>query len=814
MPSRWSVIVLFLIALLSLLTFSRVTTSSHSRSSSSSKNSSRKTPYRSRLQLHHLQEEQTLRDRNAQLILDLEENELQLDIDCSTPPLSSLSSTSSSSSSLKDASSDEELTLQKQDFELELALEVQHQIQNHQYDSTLLNESPSALQRHLERKLRHQKRLLSAYQSSLHQQAVISYNSQECVAWRARQQQLQQKQPRNTSSTTFKNVGDSLAAAALTRFQQFHPNRRDLDQDSIFAKTLTALGQKRYTDPNGFMVELDPVKVMAGSRRASTYLNDDLHVLVLDMQWDPEVTVVVGNVLDETVKLRQEGYRPVMLNVANSNVPGGDYHLDSATDNEADLFRRTTLHQCLDQEPRRSRFYPLSETGGVYCPNQAVFRRGYDRNNEFMDRFEWISVVSVAPIPKMETREKDGGLGGVQFLEGEDDFLRRRILAAMKVGVSQGHDALVLPPHGTEAGQNPSEAIAAIYRSIIGRDFMGGRKRFQTYKKIVMVLDPEQADKIVNETSNYRPPQPPQPIASPLPVGDIEETAEVDSDAMDAEDTKDSDQDDEEADNVAGSDARLSVHHRSDDYEIEDETEENDDNIDVVEQEELNSVREITEEMILDESEHDDNTGEEQEELNSVREITEEMILNEAEHNDNETEDDFGPSEDELEDQAMYGATDTDDEAQSKLVPEGEVSEEEALLDEQGLKEDVDLSEGVLAEEMNDIPAVVADSEEAETDLDKSDNSDETSGDDDDDNPGRDDDEAHEESDEEAEAAPFVPLVETVLQVFERMLEQRSLLIVKNRARGIVEPEEPAANATITSVTGAPASAVVTPSYD
>lgn len=318
MPSRWSVIVLFFIALLSLLTFSRVTTSSYSRS----KNSSRTRLPGARLQRHHLQEEQTLRDRNAQLIVDLQENELQLDIDCSTHPSTSSSSTTSSSSSKED-SSEEELSLQKQDFELELALEVQHQIQNHQYDSTLLNESPSALQRHLERKLRHQKRLLSAYQSSLHQQAVISYNSQECVAWRVRQTQLQLNQPRKTSWTSFKDVGDSLATAALTRFQQFHPNRRDLDQDSIFAKTLTALGQKRYTDPNGFMVELDPVKVMAGSRRASTYLNDDLHVLVLDMQWDPEVTVVVGNVLDETVKLRQEGYRPVMLSVANSDVPGG-----------------------------------------------------------------------------------------------------------------------------------------------------------------------------------------------------------------------------------------------------------------------------------------------------------------------------------------------------------------------------------------------------------------------------------------------------------------------------------------------------------
>ncbi|KAF8931368.1 hypothetical protein BGZ47_011869 [Haplosporangium gracile] len=788
MPSRWSIIVLFLIALLSLLTFSRVSTSSYSYSRSSKNSSSRRKAngeYKSRLQLHHLQEEQTLRDRNAQLILDLEENELQLDIDCSTPPSTSLSSVSSaSSSSSRDASSEEELTLQKQDFELELALEVQHQLQNRQYDSTLLNESPSALQRHLERKLRHQKRLLSAYQSSLHQQAVISYNSQECVAWRTRQQQLQQKQPRKSSSISFKNVGNSLAGEALTRFQQFHPNRRDLDQDSIFAKTLTALGQKRYTDPNGFMVELDPVKVMAGSRRASTYLNDDLHVLVLDMQWDPEVTVVVGNVLDETVKLRQEGYRPVMLNVANSIVPGGDYHLDSATDSEADLFRRTTLHQCLDQEPRRSRFYPLSEAGGVYCPNQAVFRRGYDRRNEFMDRFEWISVVSVAPIPKMETREKDGGLGGVQFLEGEDDILRRRILAGMKVGVSQGHDALVLPPHGTEAGQNPSEAIAAIYRSIIGRDFMGGRKRFQTYKKIVMVLDPEQAEKIVNETSNYRPAQPPQPIASPLPVGDNEEITEAGVDAQDVGDAEDAAQDEEEEDYKAGSDASRSVYHRSDDSDVQDETEENDDNAD----------------------------GEEHEELNSIREITEEMILNESERGENKTQDDFGPSEDELEDQAMYGASGVDDEAENKLVPEDEVSEEEALLEEQELQEDVDLSKGVLAEDLNDIPAVIADSGVAGTVQDKdNDSNDETGGDDDDDNQGGYDDVEHEEADEEAEAEPFVPLVETVRQVFERMLEQRSLLIVKNRARGIIEPEVPAANATTTDATGAPAPASVTP---
>ncbi|KAF9087751.1 hypothetical protein BGX23_007914 [Mortierella sp. AD031] len=652
-------------------------------------------------------------------------------------------------------------------------------MQNHQYDSTLLNESPSALQRHLERKLRHQKRLLSAYKSSLHQQALNSYSSHECVAWRARQQHLQQKQQqeRNRPSSLLSSHSSSSSSsptdAALTRFQQFHPNRRDLDPKSIFAKTINAIGQKRYTDPNGYVVELDPAKVMAGSRRASTYLNDDLHVLVLDMQWDPEVTVVVGNVLDETVKLRQEGYRPVMLNIANSNVPGGDYHLDSTTDTEADLFRRTTLHQCLDQEPRRSRFYPLSEEGGVYCPNQAVFRHGYDRNNEFMDRFEWISVVSVAPIPKMETREKEGGLGGVQFLEGEDDMLRRRILAAMKVGVSQGHDALVLPPHGTDAGQNPSEAIAAIYRSIIGRDFMGGRKRFQTYKKIVMVLDPEQADKIVNETSSYRPTQPPpKPIATPLPVGDNEESAESESDDQDAED--------EATEEEAEADSEMpSLRHRSDDEDPDMQDEDDNDNGD---EDQEDSVEEVTEDETLSNSEGDND-----------------------ETND-ETNDDFGPSEDELEDQAMYGASDESEEgSKNQFVPEDEVSEEDALLEEQEPQEDVELSDGILAEDLNDIPAALdaestVDSDEAQDD---DESNSETSGDDDDDNEDGDDEEEDEETEEAEES--FVPLVETVQQVFERMLEQRSLLIVKNRARGIVEPEEPAANATSTTVADATA---------
>ncbi|KAG0199412.1 hypothetical protein BGX28_007329 [Mortierella sp. GBA30] len=744
-------------------------------------------------------EEEHLRSRNAQILQDLEENDLQLELDCSSPP--SLSSAWTITSDDDSSLSQEERALQQDDFELELALEIQHQIQKHTLDGTLLNESPSALHRQLEHKLRNQKRLLSAYRASRHQQAVLSYASQECVAWRARKQQLlrleQKKAITSSFSSYYKGTNTEpaavTAAAAVTRFQQFHPNRR-VDPDSIFSQTLTALGQKKYTDPNGYVVELDPIKVMAGSRRASVYDNDDIHVLVLDMQWDPEVTVVVGNVLDETIKLRQEGYRPVMLNVGNSKVPGGEYHLDSATDNEADLFRRTTLHQCLDQEPRRSRFYPLSDSGGIYCPNQAVFRHGLDKNNEFMDRFEWISVVSVAPIPTLETREKDGGLGGVQFLEGEDDVLRRRILAAMKVGVSQGHDALVLPPHGTEIGQNPSEAIAAIYRSIIGRDFMGGRKRFQTYKKIVMVLDPDQAYKIVNETSSYRPTQPPSSptdaTTTPLPVSEEEDSVEYkdhegddhwDSsslhDDIDVKDGHVEEDDDHQRDQVVlqqrqltDTDADGHVPERSHSKSNEDK-----------EEEEAEEEEEEFSNGLIDDDDEDD-----------------------SENNNNESSEDQAESmEDGAVAETVDGETDDgDEELVDQLVPEDEVSESEALLEEQRFLEDEpDQTDEALDKDLNDSPqSQAADSninEDAlsdDRDAEEEDEENTTEAESEDvesseDNAEEDGSEQH-SYDQEEEPKEFVLITETVREVFERMLEQRSLLIVKNRARGLLDTDE------------------------
>lgn len=73
-----------------------------------------------------------------------------------------------------------------------------------------------------------------------------------------------------------------------------------------------------------------------------------------------------------------------------------DYRADGTTQ-EAGLFRRTNLYQCLDTEPRRSEFYPLPSQGAVYCPNMIVLRKSSLENDEFMDRPEWMSFLVRTP---------------------------------------------------------------------------------------------------------------------------------------------------------------------------------------------------------------------------------------------------------------------------------------------------------------------------------------------------------------------------------------------------------------------------------
>ena len=58
---------------------------------------------------------------------------------------------------------------------------------------------------------------------------------------------------------------------------------------------------------------------------------------------------------------------------------------------EENLFRRTNLYQY--HEPKKESWYPIPETGGIYCPNAIVLRGSEQQDYQWLETPQTISFV-------------------------------------------------------------------------------------------------------------------------------------------------------------------------------------------------------------------------------------------------------------------------------------------------------------------------------------------------------------------------------------------------------------------------------------
>ncbi|KAF8983805.1 hypothetical protein BGZ46_009450 [Entomortierella lignicola] len=252
---------------------------------------------------------------------------------------------------------------------------------------------------------------------------------------------------------------------------------------------------------SGNIINLDKNKLYSGVRRARLYQGNRIRRQIMDSQNDPIVNVVNADSLDEALKLKRLGYKPVLLDMANREYPGGDYRLDGTTQ-EAGLFRRTNLYQCLDTEPRRSSFYPMPSQGAIYCPNMVVLRKSAKDNEEFMDRPEWMSFLAVAPLrnPPLVPNEAN------EMILGERAVIitKKKIQHLFRVALDNGHDAIVLSAFGCGRLHNPPESVATIFKEIIRTTYMGGVKKGRTFSVITFAItNYTSLDSGVKDSHNY-----------------------------------------------------------------------------------------------------------------------------------------------------------------------------------------------------------------------------------------------------------------------------------------------------------------------
>ncbi|CAO3571972.1 unnamed protein product [Mortierella alpina] len=267
------------------------------------------------------------------------------------------------------------------------------------------------------------------------------------------------------------------------------------------AETIEALESLKYMSSTGQIVTLDKNKLYSGVRRARLYQGTRIRRQIMDSQRDPVVRVVDSDCLDEALRLKRQGFKPIVLDMANREFAGGDYRADG-TSQEAGLFRRTNLYQCLDTEPRRSEFYPLPSQGAVYCPNMIVLRKSSQEGDEFMERPEWMSFLAMAPLrnPPLVPNEAD------ELILGERAAIitKKKIQNMFRIALDNGHDAIVLSAFGCGRLHNPPESTARIFKEVIRTNYMGGIKKGRTFSEIVFAITSYKSlDSDVDESYNY-----------------------------------------------------------------------------------------------------------------------------------------------------------------------------------------------------------------------------------------------------------------------------------------------------------------------
>ncbi|KAF9969773.1 hypothetical protein BGZ73_007702 [Actinomortierella ambigua] len=89
------------------------------------------------------------------------------------------------------------------------------------------------------------------------------------------------------------------------------------------AETIQAFEQLQYSSAQGNLVKLDKSKLFSGVKRAKLYDGSRIRRQIMDAQDDPIIRVVNEDCLDEALRLKKRGRKPILLDMANRVYPGG-----------------------------------------------------------------------------------------------------------------------------------------------------------------------------------------------------------------------------------------------------------------------------------------------------------------------------------------------------------------------------------------------------------------------------------------------------------------------------------------------------------
>jgi uncharacterized protein (TIGR02452 family) len=232
------------------------------------------------------------------------------------------------------------------------------------------------------------------------------------------------------------------------------------------AVSIGELGE--YQSASGLKVDIKPIlaKAVAGT---VSHPPDVPVTESVNASQDTQIDVTNETTLSASKRLIEAGYNTVLLNFASATSPGGGF-LSGARAQEEYLARSSCLYHCIRSSPmyafHRANHDPLYTDFAIYSPGVPVIR---DDHGELLDNPYTMSMITCAAVNanKVDPSRRDQISGSMW----------RRILKVLSLGLTYGHDGIVLGAWGCFAFGNDTEEIARLFHRALSENFKGSYRR-------------------------------------------------------------------------------------------------------------------------------------------------------------------------------------------------------------------------------------------------------------------------------------------------------------------------------------------------
>lgn len=190
-------------------------------------------------------------------------------------------------------------------------------------------------------------------------------------------------------------------------------------------------------------------------------------------------SVINDDTFNVLLSLRRSGFNPVGINMANLYYPGGGVESGCPAQEEA-LCRRSNHILGL-----KTQSYPISESGGIYCPHVQVFRNDELHLYTFMEEPLEVALVAVAAYDLRPHSSERAALNlpcsgpiNAEVLNDNEPYMngmKTKIRNMLRIMSLKGHLYLVLGALGCGAFNNPPEVVSKLFLEIFREPEFQGR---------------------------------------------------------------------------------------------------------------------------------------------------------------------------------------------------------------------------------------------------------------------------------------------------------------------------------------------------